>query len=148
MMELQILRTRHPPEVFISQLTTLLQQEQLTAQSSLISHRIELLPKDDRLLLAVMGEALLGFAHLRIAYSLAHDPSAEVVSIIVAQAHRRKGIGTRLVSAAETWARQDDRANLILHTDVTRTAAHAFYSALGYQKSATSIEFVRDLESG
>jgi GNAT superfamily N-acetyltransferase len=147
-MELQILRTRHPPDVFISQLTGLIQQELLPAQSDLISRRIESLPKDDRLLLAVMGEKLLGFAHLRITYSLAHDPSAEVVSIIVAKAHRRKGVGTRLVAAAETWARQDDRANLILHTDVTRTAAHAFYSALGYQKSATSIEFVRDLGNG
>jgi GNAT superfamily N-acetyltransferase len=145
-MELQILRTRHPPDIFLSQLTSLLGQELEPLEVETILRRVEALPKDDRLLLAVMGETLLGFAHLRIAHSLAHDPSAEVVSMVVRPDHRRQGVGRRLVAAAETWARQANRAYLLLHTDVTRTAAHAFFTALGYQKSATSIDFVRVLD--
>jgi hypothetical protein len=50
-----------------------------------------------------------------------------------------------LVTAAETWARQSGRARLLLRTEVVRTPAHAFYVALGYQKAATTIDFVRDL---
>jgi GNAT superfamily N-acetyltransferase len=145
-MELQILRTRHPPEIYLSQLTALLDRELPSSDVEQVSQRIEELPKDDRLLLAVLGETLLGFAHLRIAHSLAYNPSAEVVSIIVREENRRQGIGRRLVAAAETWARQSGRAYLLLHTDVTRTPAHAFYTALGYQKSSTSVEFVRDLD--
>jgi GNAT superfamily N-acetyltransferase len=145
-MELQILRTRHPPEIYLSQLTALLDRELPSSDVEQVSQRIEELPKDDRLLLAVLGETLLGFAHLRIAHSLAYNPSAEVVSIIVREQNRRQGIGRRLVTAAETWARQSGRAYLLLHTDVTRTPAHAFYTALGYQKSSTSVEFVRDLD--
>ncbi|MFN2148857.1 MAG: GNAT family N-acetyltransferase [Anaerolineales bacterium] len=145
-MELQILRTRHPPEIYLSQLTALLDRELPYSDVEQVSQRIEELPKDDRLLLAVLGETLLGFAHLRIAHSLAYNPSAEVVSIIVREQNRRQGIGRRLVAAAETWARQSGRAYLLLHTDVTRTPAHAFYTALGYQKSSTSVEFVRDLD--
>ena len=145
-MELQILRTRHPPEIYLTQLTALLDRELPYSDVEQVSQRIEELPKDDRLLLAVLGETLLGFAHLRIAHSLAYNPSAEVVSIIVREQNRRQGIGRRLVAAAETWARQSGRAYLLLHTDVTRTPAHAFYTALGYQKSSTSVEFVRDLD--
>ena len=145
-MELQILRTRHPPDIYLSQLASLLNQELSSTEVEQVSRRIEELPKGDRLLLAVLGEMLLGFAHLRIAHSLAYDPSAEGVSIIVRGENRRQGIGRQLVAAAETWARQSGRAYLLLHTDVTRTPAHAFYTALGYQKSATSVDFVRDLD--
>jgi hypothetical protein len=70
-MELQILRTRHPPEIYLSQLTALLDRELPSSDVEQVSQRIEELPKDDRLLLAVLGETLLGFAHLRIAHSLA-----------------------------------------------------------------------------
>jgi GNAT superfamily N-acetyltransferase len=95
--------------------------------------------------MAVEGEQLLGFAHLRIERDLTADEAAEVASIVVRQTHRRHGIGRMLVTAAETWARQSGRARLLLRTDVVRTAAHAFYLALGYQETATTVDFVRDL---
>jgi GNAT superfamily N-acetyltransferase len=110
-----------------------------------VFERIENLPKEDRLLLAVKGELLLGYAHLRISKSLSRNPAAEIAAIIVRKDQRRQGIGRRLIAAAETWARQAGRAHLLLHTAVIRTEAHAFYAALGYEKSSTSIEFQRDL---
>jgi GNAT superfamily N-acetyltransferase len=145
-MELQILRTRHPPEIYLTQLAELLRAEGVhVVDEAQVFQRIEELPKEDRLLMAVRGETLLGYAHLRISKSMSRSPAAEVVAIIVRPDSRRQGIGRRLIAAAETWARHAGRAHLLLHTEVIRTEAHAFYSALGYEKSATSIEFQRDL---
>jgi GNAT superfamily N-acetyltransferase len=95
--------------------------------------------------LAVEGEQLIGYAHLRIGIDLAHEETAELMSIIVRPSHRRKGIGRRLVAAAETWAEQSGRARLLMRTEVIRTAAHAFFVALGYRETGTNVEFERDL---
>ena len=144
-MSIQIIRTPHPPEPFLAQITQLLQAEGLPADESSIHRRINVLPREDRILMAVASDLLLGFAHLRVARDLMADEAAEVVSIVVRRTHRRRGIGRMLVAAAETWARQSGRARLLLRTDVVRTAAHAFYLALGYQETATTVDFVRDL---
>lgn len=144
-MDLQIIRTRHPPEIYLSQLTTLLQAEGFNTDEHQIIERLDNFPKEDRLLMAVEGELLLGYAHLHIAKTLSRNPAAEIVAIIVRAERRRQGIGRRLIAAAETWARQDGREHMLLHTEVIRTEAHAFYAALGYEKSATTIEFQRDL---
>ena len=144
-MSIQIIRTPHPPETYLVQIAELLQGEGYPGEEAAIQRRLGLLPREDRILMAVEGESLLGFAHLRIARDLASDETAEVVSIVVRPNHRRSGIGRMLVTAAETWARQSGRARLLLRTDVVRTPAHAFYVSLGYQKAATTVDFVRDL---
>lgn len=144
-MSIQIIRTPHPPEPFLAQIAQLLQAENLAADEASIHQRADCLPREDRILMAVEGDLLLGFAHLRIARELTADEATEVVSIVVRRTHRRRGIGRMLVTAAETWARQSGRARLLLRTDVVRTAAHAFYIALGYQETATTVDFVRDL---
>jgi len=144
-MSIQIIRTPHPPEPFLAQIAQLLQAENLAADEASIRQRADCLPREDRILMAVEGDLLLGFAHLRIARELTADEATEVVSIVVRRTHRRRGIGRLLVTAAETWARQSGRARLLLRTDVIRTAAHAFYIALGYQETATTVDFVRDL---
>jgi GNAT superfamily N-acetyltransferase len=145
-MELQILRTKHPPEIYHAQLANLISEEGYSTMPEDIKNRLRLLPTKDRLLLAVDGETLLGYAHLRVSEDLVNEETAEVVAIVVEASNRRSGIGTRLISAAETWATQSGRARLLLKTDVVRTPAHAFFSALGYEKDSTTIEFIRILD--
>jgi GNAT superfamily N-acetyltransferase len=144
-MTIQIIRTPHPPEPLLAQIAELLESEGAPGDAGALARRLSLLPREDRILMALEGERLLGFAHLRITRGLAAEEAAEVVAIIVRPDYRRRGVGHMLVTAAETWARQSGRARLLLRTDVVRTAAHAFYVALGYQEAATSIDFVRDL---
>lgn len=144
-MSIQIIRTPHPPEPYLAQIAQLLQAEGLVADEDSIHRRMDVLSREDRILMAVERDQLLGFAHLRITRDLTADEAAEVVSIVVRKNRRRRGIGRMLVTAAETWARQSGRARLLLRTDVVRTAAHAFYLALGYQETATTVDFVRDL---
>ncbi len=146
-MELQLLRTRHPPYIFLQQLVGLLNSEKFDVSLEEIKKRIDKLPDKDRLFLAVEGEHLYGYAHLRIAYDLVDTETAVVVSVIVREDRRREGIGSRLIAAAETWARQSGRSRLLLRTDVIRTGAHAFFVALGYEGSSTQLEFIRHLSA-
>jgi ribosomal protein S18 acetylase RimI-like enzyme len=118
-MDLQIIRTRHPPAAY----------------------------GDDRLFLALDSEFLIGYAHLRVAHDLASEDTVELLDIIVSTELRRQGVGRRLMTAAETWASQADRAQLVLRADVVRSEALAFFSSLGYMQSGTSQEYVRDLDA-
>jgi GNAT superfamily N-acetyltransferase len=146
MLNLQIIRTRHPPEPHIVQLAALQREVGFAVTPDDVRRRLETLPREDRLLMALSGESLLGYAHLRVTCDLSNEETAEVVAIVVARAFRRQGVGRRLIAASETWAIESGRARLLLRTDVVRTDAHAFFLALGYEESSTTLEFVRDLE--
>lgn len=144
-MDLQIIRTLHPPEVYLKQLADLALRLGRASNVTELKRRVEELPREDRLLLAIEGDQLLGYAHLRVAHEFLLDQSAEIIAIVVHPDHRRRGIGRRLVSAAESWARQSGRARLVMRIDVTETPAHGFYAALGYEQSKTLLEFERPL---
>jgi GNAT superfamily N-acetyltransferase len=146
MINLQIIRTRHPPEPHIAQIAALQREAGVAVTPDDVRRRLDSLPREDRLLMALSGESLLGYAHLRVTSDLSNEETAEVVAIVVARAFRRQGVGRRLIAASETWALESGRARLLLRTDVVRTDAHAFFLALGYEESSTTLEFVRDLE--
>ncbi len=55
------------------------------------------------------------------------------VGIAVVADHRRSGIGTRLMEAAETWARSKGAQMMILNCHAANTAAVRFYEKLGYR---------------
>jgi RimJ/RimL family protein N-acetyltransferase len=71
--------------------------------------------------------------------SLSRDPhpaSAHVsdLGLIVSASHRRRGIGTALMTAAERWARAAGITKLELHVFPHNTAAIALYEKLGYER--------------
>ncbi len=145
-MELQIVRTRHPPEAYLEQLARLLKHADLGVAVSDLKRRLELMPESDRLFLALDSELLIGYAQFRVSHDLLQEDTVELLSIVVAPDMRRKGIGTRLMTAAETWALQANRSRLKLRADVVRSDALGFFAALGYQQTATTQEFARDLD--
>jgi RimJ/RimL family protein N-acetyltransferase len=71
--------------------------------------------------------------------SIARDPhpaSAHVadLGLMVAQGHRRRGVGRALMRAAEEWARQTGVWKLELHVFPHNEGAIRFYEALGYAR--------------
>ncbi len=146
-MDLQIIRTRHPPAAYLEQLATILQSETPDITLDNLRGRLELLPEDDRFFLALDGEFLIGYAHLRVTHDLASEDTVELLDVIVVMELRRQGVGRRLMTAAETWASQAQRAKLVLRADVVRSEALAFFSSLDYVQASTSQEYVRDLDA-
>jgi GNAT superfamily N-acetyltransferase len=143
---LQIVRTRHPPVVFTEQFALLQTEAGVTTSKPDIQRRLELIPRSDRLLMAIDGKTLLGFAHLRLRSDLVNDHAAELLAIVVREAYRRRGIGRQLFHAAETWAREAGCNQLVFQFDVTRAEAHEFFAALNCDHDGTLLKFIRTLD--
>lgn len=66
----------------------------------------------------------------------AHPASEHVadVGLMVAQGHRRQGIGLALMEAAEAWARRAGMHKIELHVFPYNRAAIGLYERLGYER--------------
>ena len=80
---------------------------------------------------------LAGFIGLEQRLMIEAGDKAEVVALVVDAAARRSGAGRKLIAAAEDWARARGMAELFLRSNVVRPEAHAFYPALGFERSKT-----------
>ncbi len=54
----------------------------------------------------------------------------------VAEGYRNKGIGTKLIHAAEKYAEEIGITKVVLHVDKANGDAYRFYSRLGYSEDA------------
>ena len=70
----------------------------------------------------------VGFAIARLA-----GPEAEILTLSVDPAHRRRGIGRRLVTALFEAVRAAGATALLLEVESTNYAAQALYAAAGFE---------------
>ena len=71
-------------------------------------------------------------------------PIGFIENIITAADHRRRGIGRKLLTAAVEYAKAQGCYKVILQSGITRTEAHRFYEAVGFDgnsKRAFEIRF-------
>ncbi|MCZ8187541.1 MAG: GNAT family N-acetyltransferase [Beijerinckiaceae bacterium] len=97
----------------------------------------EILANPDHRLIVARGEgAVLGFVHLYFLRGLPSHGRLKVVlnSVFVAAAARGKGVGARMVSAAEAMAREGGATEATLTSNKKRVDAHRFYRTLGYEQ--------------
>ncbi len=73
---------------------------------------------------------------------------AYIGELAVAPHAVRMGLGRRLLSAAEDWARQQGLRHLTLETAAGNTTAQRFYAALGYREEAVRFTRVLDQQPG
>jgi GNAT superfamily N-acetyltransferase len=66
--------------------------------------------------------------------------SCRVMDIVVADAHRRAGVGAALMGAAEREARRGGATRIDLSSGEERQAAHAFYASLGYEPTSRNFK--------
>ena len=83
------------------------------------------------------GDRLAGFIGLEQRLMIESGDKVEVVGLVVDANARRSGAGRRLIAAAEDWARARGLAELFLRSNIVRPEAHAFYPALGFERSKT-----------
>lgn len=79
---------------------------------------------------AAEGDAIVGFliAHRGL------GKAGYIVTIDVIQSRRRGGVGSRLMDAAEAWARLQGLESMSLETAEDNLAAQKFYAARGYER--------------
>jgi ribosomal protein S18 acetylase RimI-like enzyme len=82
---------------------------------------------------------LAGAVVVRV-YETPPDPAmvplrrGHVEMLVVAAAHRRRGVGTRLMDEVAAWARRQGARELVLTVWAGNRAAEIFYDRLGYRE--------------
>ena len=85
---------------------------------------------------AIVAESESGLVGLATVHDLtvlhASGRVAQISLLVVAFGSRRSGVGSALVSAAETWARWRGCKRMVVASGEGRRDAHAFYERLGF----------------
>jgi predicted N-acetyltransferase YhbS len=93
-------------------------------------HHLLLVAKDDH------GE-VCGWLHAFGADYIESGYRVEIGGLVVSKAMQRIGIGSRLVGAAEQWARGIGAEFVSVRSNINRAESHPFYQKLGYEMKKT-----------
>jgi GNAT superfamily N-acetyltransferase len=97
-------------------------------------------PSRGRLFVLHIDGRVAGMANALVTISTAQGrPVVLLEDVIVAPAHRRRGLGRALVSHVLDWARAQGLARITLLADRDNAAALAFYARLGFAPSAMTV---------
>jgi GNAT superfamily N-acetyltransferase len=100
----------------------------------------------DHSLLAVERDGrVVGLLHVFARPAIENPREAVVQALVVDESCRRRGVGRRLMMAAEQWGEERDCMSVVLSSNIARAPAHAFYAALGYRPTATAQLFRKPL---
>ena len=88
---------------------------------------------------------VVGFVHVEVYEVLYAQSVANILGIAVSSEFRRRGIGKKLLSQAEEWAKSKGIAMMRLNTGAAREGAHAFYRSLGYIDEKLQLRFLKPL---
>lgn len=79
-------------------------------------------------------EAVIGTAQLHLAQMPNQRHRADVAKVLVLRSERKKGLGTALMGAVESFAKQHGRTLLVLDT-ITGSDAYRMYERLGWTRA-------------
>jgi GNAT superfamily N-acetyltransferase len=100
---------------------------------------------NNAILVAEADGEVIGWAHVSVSYLLEVPLRAEINGLVVSESSRSLGTGTRLLEAAEAWARTKKCEGMSVRSNVIRDRAHAFYERNGYEHYKTQKAFRKPL---
>ena len=118
-----------------------------TTSAEMESRLISIL-KDPRYktLVALNDDKICGMLGTVSASSYLHnDLNGRIIALVVSRESRQRGIGVRLIAAAEKNFIQRGITRVTLTTRFEREEAHRFYEKVGYAR--TGFRFAKNLES-
>jgi GNAT superfamily N-acetyltransferase len=118
----------------------LLRRYRVTARGATAS-LAEALRERDLLLVAMEGDAVLGFAWVIVTRAL--DQAAYLRLLLVAETHQSRGLGAALLARAEREARASRCRHLVLLVTRTNRRARSFYEGHGYAHVGDLAGFAR-----
>ena len=107
--------------------------------------RLLLSDPSQKILVAECDGEVVGYIHAADYLALYAPMLKNIMGIAVSSRHRRKGIGKALLTAIADWAKETDAKGVRLVSGGTRTEAHAFYRACGYDGGKTQLNFKKYL---
>lgn len=100
-----------------------------------VARRLERLDPDrNRVWTALAGDEVVGWVHVFLSERLDQEPFVELGGLIVAPSWRGRGLGRRLMLAAEDWGRRRGCALFRIRSHEKRGEAHRFYERMGYRR--------------
>lgn len=102
-------------------------------------------PRHSVLVAATDDGRVLGMVGVEKRLMIEIGEPAEIVAMVVDADARRGGLGRGLIDAACGWARDQGCERMFLRSNVVREQAHAFYPALGFERSKTQHVYERTL---
>lgn len=92
--------------------------------------------------------AVVGWVHVFLALRLESRPFAELGGFVVAEGHRRRGVGRKLLAAAQSWSQERGAGKLRVRSRVDRAAARAFYESRGFAATKRQQVFDKEIDDG
>lgn len=87
-----------------------------------------------------------GFIHVEKYDLLYYKSMANILGLAVSSKFRRMGIGQKLMSATENWAKEREIDMIRLNSGEVRKEAHMFYRSLGFSDEKEQLRFVKKLQ--
>jgi ribosomal protein S18 acetylase RimI-like enzyme len=86
-------------------------------------------------------DVVRGWLHVAATKDLVSAEHGEIRALVVGEEVRGRGIGRRLLDAAEAWAVQRGYGVMKVRSNVVRTRARSFYERAGYAVTKTQHNF-------
>ncbi len=98
-----------------------------------------------KIYVAVMKDYVTGYIHANNYDLLYERPLKNVLGIAVNANYRKNGIGKKLLTAVENWAKDTDAFGVRLTSGIARVDAHSFYRACGYIEIKEQKHFKKEI---
>lgn len=116
-------------------LTELIEELGYPSNENNISERLNKINSDKyyKTLVAEVDNEVVGFIGLCKLHAYEYDGEyVRIISLVVSEKYRSKGIGTKLVKSGEQWAMGEGAIAIALNSGINRKEAHEFYHSNGY----------------
>ena len=94
---------------------------------------------------AVLDGTVVGWISVNIVRYFYVQPFTQVSGFVVEEKERNKGIGKRLLEAAEGWVKEEEYRLIRIRTNVIRAEAHRFYENNGYKKVKEQKVYMKEI---
>ncbi len=100
----------------------------------------------DKIFVAQVNQQVVGYLH-GSGYECSYaDSLKNILALAVDENFRRMGVGEKLISAVETWAKADGSAGVRLVSGFNRENAHKFYLQCGYAHRKDQKNFIKIIQ--
>jgi len=140
------IKIRTAEEKDVPALVTLIQKDLGYAEAKEDFVRTQFLQLDknrEEIFVAETDGSVVGVIHVEKYSNIYFGPVGNILGLAVREAHRKMGIGKKLLAVAENWSKEKACIGMRLNSGGTRTGAHEFYRSQGYDNEKNQIRFMK-----